>query len=242
VRRPLTPGQRRKILDATEPPEFTPATRPETLRDRMDLGTFTPVGWTPPPSQLSYDGWVRTGTTILILERATPWLWGDWWLARDSRVLPDDWVGPDQRTLDNYATVSRSYPIHARRETVSFKHHAELTALDEKERNDLLDWCASPQRPSVAELRLEKRQRELVKLPPAKPAPQIKLPKGEPPTPLKVLRVEPLVVEPPADDITLPVTLFLSAELNAQATAAADNEDIPLTTWIVGLIEQACAL
>jgi hypothetical protein len=122
-----------------------------TLRDRMDIGTFAPVGWTPPPSPLSHDGWTRTGATILVLERATPWLWGDWWRAREfgRDELPADWNCPDLRTLDNYATVAKTFPIHRRRENLSFSHHQALTNLSVVEQDAMLDWCAAQPRPSL---------------------------------------------------------------------------------------------
>jgi hypothetical protein len=146
-----------------------PTSAATTLRDRMDLGTFLPVGWVPPSTRLSKTSWVRTGNTILVLERATPWMWGDWYLAVEDRTLPADWNGPSVSTLNNYASVARAFPIPARREHVSFAHHAELTSLPQKERDEWLDWCERPERPTVAELRAERKRRKTLLLPPEPP-------------------------------------------------------------------------
>jgi hypothetical protein len=149
----------RRAFDATEPAEFTPSTSMVTLPGLMDRGSFTPCGWIAPAS-LSTEGWLQTGDAIRALERATPWLWADWYLAGgDTRILPLGWDGPERRTLENYAAVAKRFPISRRRELISFKHHAELVALPESMQDELLDWCASPQRPSVRELRLEKARR-----------------------------------------------------------------------------------
>ncbi len=228
MRRPA-PRQMRKALDAARVAEFTPSTTVvETLRDQMDRGTFTAVGWTAPP-HLSTEGWLHTGAAILALERATPWCWADWWLARGARALPAEWRGPDLRTLDNYAVVARAYSNSRRREFVSFKHHAELVSVSETEQDALLDWCVTVH-PSVAGLRSERQRRAAALLPP-KPPPRAEVTRVEPPPRSPA--------EPPDSDIAIPVQLFLPAELLAWVTQAAAGEAMPLAAWIIRLIERA---
>jgi hypothetical protein len=191
VRR-ATPRQRRKALEAAEVAEFTPSTSMVTLPGLMDRGSFTLCGWIAPAS-LSTEGWLQTGNAILALERATPWLWADWYLAGgDTRILPLGWDGPDRRTLENYASVAKRFPISRRRDLISFKHHAELVALPEAVQNELLDWCARPQRPSVRELRLEKARRLA---PPALPV-KLSTPPSALPSPRTPV-IESDAVEPP---------------------------------------------
>jgi hypothetical protein len=200
--RHATPHQRRKALEATEVVEFTPSAHVETLRDRMERGTYTKVGWIPPP-HLSDEGWLKTGITMLDIWRAAPWFLADWYATRTAaeaeHLLKSDWEGPAVHTLQNYASVAMAYPHSRRRENISFAHHAELVALPEAMQDELLDWCASPQRPSVRELRLEKARRL------APPALPIKL--STPPSALPSPRpsvIESDAVEPPegaaADD------------------------------------------
>jgi hypothetical protein len=162
-----TPRQLRKALDAAQTPEFAPSIQSVTLRDRMDRGSFTAVGWIAPTTLLSRDGWLAVGDAITALERATPWLWGDWWRAGVAvPTLPPDWQGPARHTLENYAGVARRFPHSRRRESVSFKHHAELAALPHSEQEKWLDQCDKPKRLSVTALR------RLIK-PPSPPAPPI---------------------------------------------------------------------
>jgi hypothetical protein len=189
-RRPLTPAQRRKLLENATPAEFAPprdTAVSETLRERMDRGIYTPTGWTPPP-RLSRDGWLRTGEALLALENFTPWAWGDWWRARGFDFkLPEDWRGPSEHTLENYAAVCKHFETNSlRREAVSFRHHAELASLPRSERNALLDWCEQT-KASVSALRAEKQRRAAALLPPKAPPPE------EPP-----LKVPPGGVTPPA--------------------------------------------
>jgi hypothetical protein len=198
----------------------------------MDRGAFTATGWTPPP-QLSDTGWLETGDVILTLERATPWMWADWWLARDRRALPDDWAGPDQHTLDNYAVVARAFPFPDRREKVSFGHHAVLTSLPSKEREEWLDWCEQPHRPSISDLRNERSHRQIAaqttRVEPEQPPPW----SPSPPAPPEIL--PPLSLPPPAE-ITNMVHLSLPADLYGRAHEAAIKADKSLARWIVDLI------
>jgi hypothetical protein len=235
-------------MEATETPEFAPSTaQDETLRDRLAPGKFAPVGWISPDVRISEESWLRIGATISAFERAQPWFWADWYLAgRFIHALPDDWSGPDRHTLENYASVAKRFPHSRRREHVSFKHHAELAALDEKEQDEWLDWCAS-NHASVPKLRAERQRRAAALLPP-KPPRRIEVTKVEPqpvpvrdPPPAVVLPPPPSEVEPPPPEgeIGLPVTIFLSPELLRWARDAAAEAGVSLATFLVELIERA---
>jgi hypothetical protein len=219
-------------MEAAQPAEFIPAIASEamTLCEMMDRGTYHRLGWIP-PATLSVTGWRDTGTAILAMERATCWCWADWWLARGTNALPDDWSGPDARTLQNYSVTARRYPISRRREYVSFKHHAELTALPDCEQDALLDWCTAT-RPSVAELRAERRRRAGVELPLPKP-PRVQPPRSSPKT------APPEVLPPPSPpvEIEAAVQLSLPADLHARAITAAAAAGRSLARWIIALIE-----
>lgn len=259
MRRPLTPGQKRKLLDAIETPEFKPSTYAvESVRDKMDIGRFTTTGWIPPP-HLSDEAWLRMGVTLQEIEHATPWWWADWWLARKSRDLPPNWTGPSRRTLDNGKVVASAFPLSRRWETVEFSHYVELTSLSEAEQDLLLNWCAaaeaqfaagkSTSRPSVRALRAEKQRRATPKLPPPKP-PQ------SPPTPPALPSARPLKVTPPPAvrpppepeieppppppaDITIPVTIQFPADLHEWATRQAVSKATTLDDWVLGLAQWA---
>jgi len=237
--RQLTPRQKRQALDATEVLQFTPSTHVATLRDRMNRGTFTTTGWIPPP-HLSDEAWLETIATIRDLERATPWIWGDCWAARGSRNLPDDWDGPDQRTLDNYAILARAFPITRRRVNVSPSHHQALTGLSEATQDELLDWCAGPQRPALRELRAEIRRRAAPRLSPPEvtPSPATPPPKRSPREPESELEIKP-EIEPPEIEIILPVPL--SGDRFAQVADRAANKGMMPVEWVLDLIEKDLA-
>jgi len=212
----------------------------------MDRGTFLPTGWVPPPG-LSADGWLSTGHTPLMLEVATAWYWGDWWLAAEnSRQLPDDWYGPDRRTLDNYASICRRFAVHTRREDVPFKHHAEVASLPAAEREALLGWCEQ-HRALIPELREERRRRAAALLPPKPkptppPAPTPAAPPPKPPAGRGRGEAPPAVVlprDPPRPEIDVPVTIYIPEHLHLWAVEAAEADDKSLAYWIIGLIAQA---
>jgi hypothetical protein len=203
----------------------------------MDRGKFTPVGWIAPTSKLSQDGWLQTGATIAALERATPWFWADWWLARGiGDQLPADWTGPEQRTLDNYASVARRFPVSRRRESVSFAHHVELAALPPDEQEEWLDWCNKPSRPSVKALRLERRRRADKPLPGPSSPPTPSLPPPVPassPPPPALLPVVPPITSAPAETVANNAIEELNAALNAAAIALGREAVIAhLRQWI----------
>jgi hypothetical protein len=204
MKRP-TPKRLRQALDAAQVAEFKPSAEVASLRDMMDLGTFTAIGWKPPP-HISREGLQRVIVTVAAIERCPPWAWADVYLnGGDKLVGTDGWIGPDQHTLQNYVSVAKRFPHSRRRERLSFAHPRELVALTDKEQDELLDWCEQ-KRSSVKDLRAEKQRRADALLPkPPKPEPLILPPEPAPdvvPPPAVPLAIEPEespVIEPDDD-------------------------------------------
>jgi hypothetical protein len=247
-----TAAQRRKLLDAATVAEFKPAaTEIVTLPGLMDRGTFTPRGWVA-PDNLSKDGLQQVGLSILSVQRATPWLWADWYIAGGDvdRLRRND--APNKRTIENYASVAKRFPFSRRSEHVSFTHHAELITLPVKLQDELLEWCASRQQPSVKELRFEIKERTAPKLPPPKkvePPPEafpaaVELPRVA----AEILPPDPIVV---VDDVTtgadigidedtnIAVTIMLPAKLHAALALRAEANAMSLSAWVVRLAQES---
>jgi hypothetical protein len=152
------------------------------LPDLLAPGLFTDTAWEKPDG-LTDSAWLDIGRTLASVESATPWWWADWyrsaldgWLAL---LSSDDWRGPLLHTLQNYASTAKAFPVSRRREGVSLAHHAELAGLATAEQDKLLDWCAET-KPTVVELREEKRRRASVTVNVSKPKPFV----DPPPIPL----------------------------------------------------------
>ena len=180
---------------------------------------------------------------------------GEPWPAnKGSRELPEHWDGPARHTLDVRRVVAKAFPPFRQLESVSFGHHAELTALGEADQDALLDWCETQEMqfkagkttvyPSVLALRGERKRREAAKLPPPAPpkAEPSKPPKVEPPASVPAavaLEVEPPEpASPPATalsdeaedpslpgDLFIPVKVFVPEEVHALALEAAAAAD-----------------
>jgi hypothetical protein len=128
------------------------------------------------PESLSQDRWLAVGRTLCAVETSFSWWWGDWWRAykpdwgQQRAITKDDgWNGPSYQTLVNLANVCSKFETNRRRLNLSFKHHAELTAMDPAAVEVMLDWCEAPiqtggRARSVNELRNEKRSRRFIKL------------------------------------------------------------------------------
>ena len=71
-----------------------------------------------------------------------------------SGLFEGDWDGPTYTTCRNVGAVCDIFDIARRRAVLTFKHHAEVSALDPKEADELLDWCEQTEKPrSTRELR-----------------------------------------------------------------------------------------
>lgn len=98
--------------------------------------------------------------------RALMWDIGDWWNRgeaygeRAQIVTAGDWTGPAHQTCRNAGSVCIAFKeVSRRRDTLSFKHHAEVAGLPEEQADEMLDWCEGGEEPhSVQQLRTRKQQ------------------------------------------------------------------------------------
>ncbi len=246
--RPRTPAQKREMLDATQVAEFTPKAGASTelapLPNQMDVGIFTKIGWQR-PDDLSDEAWARAGITLAAVERATPWWWGDWWLARETRVLPPGWLGPDQKTLDNYRVVAKSFYFPDRRGNVPFAIYDALTSATANERKALLTW-AEKEAPTIAEFRAERRRRNDAKLTPklavVEQTEAEEQSTAEAASSLEELTAKVAVqladLEPETTTVSRAVTVYVPVDLLAWVEQAADRMNTDVGDWIVKLLEQ----
>ena len=118
------------------------------------------------PSKLPLRDWLALGNALVHGQTQLQWAIGDWWRYGDHaygkrKALTDNagGIGLGFQTCRNLAWVASSFEASRRRDTLSFKHHAEVAALPADEADALLDWCIesapSGRRRTVAELRRE---------------------------------------------------------------------------------------
>jgi hypothetical protein len=114
---------------------------------------------------ISYDHWARVGERLAGHVDASCWWLGDWLLfgeqhyaSRYAEAIASS--GLRYKTLRNYAVVARRFVMSRRRDTLSFQHHAEVSALADAEQEHWLD-LAETNRWSKAELRAQLRERAI---------------------------------------------------------------------------------
>jgi hypothetical protein len=139
------------------------------LHARTMRGRVGSVGWIP-PEDLSEDEWADVGILLARIDASTRWWVGDWWNhgiknygARKTMVESQAWQGPSFQTCANAASVCRAFETYRRREVLTFGHHAEVSALDPKEADRLLDWAqatlsSTGKSRSIKDLRREVRR------------------------------------------------------------------------------------
>lgn len=114
------------------------------------------------PPGLPFERWQALGATLGRLHRSSPWWVGDW-LVYGERTYGERYsqalnlTGLEYQTLANCVWVASRIEFSRRREHLSWKHHAEVAACDEAEREAWLD-LAERERLSARELR--RRQQE----------------------------------------------------------------------------------
>jgi hypothetical protein len=117
----------------------TPATAPSV---RAPAG-LTTTSWSP-RGELSVTDWVRQGSWLGSLGRATGWWIGDW-LRYGNAHYGDRYssagrvTGYDVQSLMNMAYVAGRFEPSRRRDGLSFSHHAELAGLPADEQDLWLD-------------------------------------------------------------------------------------------------------
>lgn len=106
--------------------------------------------------ELTYGEWESVGFELAKVGKAMQWWIGDW--ARigakyGSAYQPAiDATGMAYQTVLNFTSICKSFEFSRRRENLSFKHHAEVQALEPERQDELLDQ-AEKERWSCAKLR-----------------------------------------------------------------------------------------
>lgn len=96
------------------------------------------------PQAMPFTSWERLGKQIALITDSSTWWLGDW-LNYGEKTFPDRYqraiagTSLNYQTLRNYAWVARRFPMHRRRDRVSFQHHAELASLPPDEQDEWLD-------------------------------------------------------------------------------------------------------
>jgi hypothetical protein len=108
------------------------------------------------PEGLPYAEWEKIGKTLWQMHKAWQWWFSDWW-AYGERVygeLASQALAADAnyQTLANTLWVGRQFEPSRRRETLSFRHHSEVAALEPAQQDELLDR-AEAEHLSTRELR-----------------------------------------------------------------------------------------
>ncbi len=94
-----------------------------------------------------YEKWLEEGEELKKRDSQSAWDWGEWWNSgaaygeRAKKVRSDDWEGPSYSTITNRASVCSEIKVSRRRETLSFRHHAEVCVLPVDDQDKLLDEC-----------------------------------------------------------------------------------------------------
>ncbi len=111
------------------------------------------------PNRLPQQEWTRIGQQISLITDASSWWRGDWLVygqdkfpGRYRQAMAD--TALDYQTLRNYAWVARRFAPSRRRDSLSFQHHAAVTALPGPEQDLWLDRAAQF-RWSLRQLRTE---------------------------------------------------------------------------------------
>ena len=108
-------------------------------------------------ANLTYEDWLRQGSTLGLAGRNAAWWVGDWVRYGTARygskyTAAARTTGYDRQTLMNMVYVATRFDISRRRENLSWSHHAELAALDVQEQDRWLDRAAA-ERFTVRDLR-----------------------------------------------------------------------------------------
>jgi hypothetical protein len=126
------------------------------------------------PEHITSEQWQSVGRELGRFQRAASLWIGDWWRFAEERppgknwsgdrkalVESEEWEGPAFQTCRNAATICRAFQDTSRqRDMLSFRHHAEIAALDPAEANELLDWCEQPLKEGIGKARTIKALRE----------------------------------------------------------------------------------
>jgi hypothetical protein len=121
------------------------------------------------PRALPFDKWVQLGRALAATHSSVAWLLGDWLIYGEQSYTGRyhgiiELVNLDYKTLRNYAWVARRFPLSRRRDSLSFGHHAEVTALPQPEQDfwlrkaEELGWSRNRLRNEVRASQLERAE------------------------------------------------------------------------------------
>jgi hypothetical protein len=110
--------------------------------------------------RVPFDVWLDIGRQLSAVVASSAWCLGDW-LAYGQHAYGNRYrdaveqTGLDYQTLRNYAWVARRFELSRRRDTLSFRHHAEVASLPAPEQDfwlrkaEQFAWSASQLRREV---------------------------------------------------------------------------------------------
>jgi hypothetical protein len=121
-----------------------------TLFTENQFTNLSKTAWTP-QGDLSQNDWQEFGEALGKLKSSSQWWIGDWWAYGEHRygdrkaiVESDDWEGVSYSTCQEYGQVSKTFPMSARADNLTYSHHRVLVSLPEDWRTKLLLWAEEP--------------------------------------------------------------------------------------------------
>jgi hypothetical protein len=168
-----------------------------------------------------YRKWEMIGQQLLAVANSSTWWIADW-LAYGESAYQGRYQEAAQKTslkyqtLRNYAWVARRFELSRRRDSLSFGHHAEVSALDQPEQDywlrkaEELGWSRNQVRQQVRNSLRERRAEEAAAVGGARQQ---------------------------EDDTT--VSLRLTDEQFSRFTAAATSNNLGLDEWAVRVLDGA---
>ncbi len=161
------------------PAKIPSPAKPRDLSDeRPRSSSISAVAWTP-NADMDYHRWVLEGRRIGAMGRGSPWWVGDWLLYGTAKwgeryVEAVKITRYDAKSLRNLRYVASRFESSARRDNLTWSHHALLAACEADEQAHWLDRAAA-EKLSVEDLRIELRsaQRGRYSSSPLEPAEEV---------------------------------------------------------------------
>lgn len=102
----------------------------------------------PFPEDLSFEAWRDIGIRLAATSQRVQWWLGDWWAfgehtyGQRAEIVAEGLFPHAQKTIRNYAVISRRYEPSRRRDDLPFTHHVEAANLPPEEADELLETAA----------------------------------------------------------------------------------------------------
>ncbi len=97
------------------------------------------------PSDTPFEQWVSIGRRLCAGSQVVNWHIGDWWAFGDhaygarAKLAAEGVFGSAFQTLQNMASVARSFETSRRREAVGWSHHVEVASLSPEVADAMLE-------------------------------------------------------------------------------------------------------